>query len=105
LAERSALNQEINMHSSTVQIETSNPSRLIRRLCKHWSHKFEVSFDDQQGHIAFGDAQCLLTAGDGSLTAQVQTEDEAQLAQMETVVADHLQRMSADETFNFAWKR
>lgn len=93
------------MPSSTVQIETSNPSRLIRRLCKHWSHKFEVSFDDQQGRIAFGEAQCLLTAGDGSLTAEVQTEDEAQLTRMETVVADHLQRMSAEETFNFAWQR
>ncbi|AHL75671.1 cytochrome B561 [Stutzerimonas stutzeri] len=93
------------MLNSTAQIETSNPSRLIRRLCKHWSHKFEVSFDDQQGRIAFGEAQCLLTAGTGSLTAQVQTEDEAQLTRMETVVADHLQRMSADETFNFVWQR
>lgn len=90
---------------STVQIETSNPSRLIRRLCKHWSHKFEVSFDERQGQIALGDTQCLLTAGEGSLTAQIRTEDEAQLERMETVVADHLQRMSADESFSFAWRR
>jgi hypothetical protein len=93
------------MLRSTVRIETSNPSRLIRRLCKHWSHKFEVSFDDQQGHITLGDTNCLLTAGEGTLTAELQTEDEGQLARMETVVADHLQRMSADETFSFAWQR
>ncbi|HCJ27991.1 MAG TPA: DUF2218 domain-containing protein [Pseudomonas sp.] len=93
------------MLSSTVQIETTNPSRLIRRLCKHWSHKFDVSFDDQQGHIAFGGASCLLTAGEGNLTAKIQTEDEAQLEKMETVVADHLQRMSTDETFSFVWQR
>lgn len=93
------------MHSSIVKIETSNPSRLIRRLCKHWSHKFEVSFDDHQGRIALGDTDCVLIAGDESLTAELHTADEAQLAHMESVVADHLQRMSAEETFSFAWQR
>jgi hypothetical protein len=96
---------EIYMPSSSVRIETSNPSRLIRRLCKHWSHKFDVSHDDRQGRIALGDTDCLLTAGEGSLTAEIQTADEAQLARMETVIADHLQRMATDETFNFAWQR
>ncbi|MCQ4310522.1 DUF2218 domain-containing protein [Pseudomonas stutzeri] len=93
------------MLSSTVQIDTSNPSRLIRRLCKHWSHKFEVSFDDQQGSIALGAGKCLLRAGEGSLRAEVQAEDEAQLGRLETVVADHLQRMASDETFTFDWQR
>lgn len=93
------------MLSSTVQIQTSDPSRLIRRLCKHWSHKFEVDFDVHHGHIALGDTQCSLTAGENSLTANLQTQDEAQLARMETVVADHLQRMSAGETFSFDWQR
>ena len=93
------------MLSSTVQIQTSDPSRLIRRLCKHWSHKFEVDCDDQLGRIALGDTQCSLTAGENSLTATLQTVDEQQLTRMENVVADHLQRMSADETFSFAWQR
>ncbi|WP_019339128.1 DUF2218 domain-containing protein [Stutzerimonas stutzeri] len=93
------------MLSSTVQIQTSDPSRLIRRLCKHWSHKFEVDFDDRHGHIVLGDTQCSLTAKENSLIATLQTADEEQLTRMETVVADHLQRMSADETFSFAWQR
>ncbi len=93
------------MLSSAVQIQTSDPSRLIRRLCKHWSHKFEVDFDDRHGHIALGETQCSLAAGENSLPATLQTTDEEQLTRMEAVVADHLQRMSADETFNFAWQR
>ena len=93
------------MLSSAVQIQTSDPSRLIRRLCKHWSHKFEVDFDDRHGHIALGETQCSLAAGENSLTATLQTMDEEQLTRMEAVVADHLQRMSADETFNFVWQR
>ena len=93
------------MLSSAVQIQTSDPSRLIRRLCKHWSHKFEVDFDDRHGHIALGETQCSLAAGEHSLTATLQTMDEEQLTRMEAVVADHLQRMSADETFKFVWQR
>lgn len=93
------------MFSSTVHIVTTNPGRLIRRLCKHWSHKFEVSFDDQQGSIALGADHCQLTAGEGSLTAQIKSEDQTQLERLETVVADHLQRMSSEETFTFDWQR
>jgi hypothetical protein len=93
------------MLSSTVQIDTANPRRLIRRLCKHWSHKFEVDFDDQQGSIALGAGKCLLKVGEGSLSTEVQAEDEEQLARLETVVADHLQRMASDETFSFDWQR
>ncbi len=93
------------MFESTALIETTDPSRLIRRLCKHWSHKFEVHYDDHQGQIVLGDTHCTLTAGEGSLTTRLQTENEATLEQMETVVADHLQRMAGDETFTFVWQR
>lgn len=93
------------MPSSIVQIDTANPSRLIRRLCKHWSHKFEVDFDDQQGNIALGVGKCLLKAGEGTLNAEVEAGDEEQLQRLETVVADHLQRMASDETFSFDWQR
>ena len=93
------------MLSSSVRIQTSNPSRLIRRLCKHWGHKFEVNFDDQHGRIALGETTCLLEAGEGSLKAELQAADEAQLSRMEGVVADHLQRMATDEAFTFVWQR
>jgi hypothetical protein len=52
-----------------------------------------------------GETQFSLAAGENRLTATLQTTDEEQLTRMEAVVADHLQRMSADETFNFAWQR
>lgn len=93
------------MLESSVQITTTDPSRLIRRLCKHWSHKFEVTHDDRHGSIPFGSGHCELRADEGRLTALVRAEDAAQLEKLETVVADHLQRMAADETFSFDWKR
>jgi hypothetical protein len=93
------------MFSSTVTISTTNPSRIIRRLCKHWGHKFEVSFDDHQGSIALGDDHCQLNAAEGSLTAVVKTADESKLERLQTVVADHIQRMSSEETFTFNWTR
>lgn len=64
-----------------------------------------MDFDDHQGHVVLGATECWLTDGDNSLTVTLQTQDEEQLARMETVVADHLQRMSAGETFSFAWQR
>ncbi|NLX16856.1 MAG: DUF2218 domain-containing protein, partial [Ramlibacter sp.] len=33
--------------SSTAEIATIEPARIILRLCKHWGHKFAVRYDEQ----------------------------------------------------------
>jgi hypothetical protein len=90
---------------STAQIVTDNPQRLIRRLCKHWSHKFPVSFDEQQGEIELSLGHCLLKAQEGGLQVRLQAAEDEQILRLQTVVGDHLQRMAAAPLPEFAWNR
>ena len=93
------------MLSSTAQITTDNPQRLITRLCKHWSHKFPVSFDEQCGEIQLGLGPCLLEAQQGGLHVRVQAADSEQLLRLQTIVGEHLQRMAAAPLPEFTWDR
>jgi len=90
---------------STATITTIEPARIILRLCKHWGHKFPVSYDDTQGRIELPLGLCLLTAGDGKLTARLEGVSGADMARFEEVVADHAQRMARDETYTWDWRR
>lgn len=91
------------MLSSTAQIPTDNPQRLITRLCKHWSHKFPVSFDEQQGEIQLGLGTCVLKALEGSLHVRVQAADSEPLVRLQSVVAEHLHRMATAPLPAFTW--
>lgn len=91
------------MQASIAQVTTDTPQRLITRLCKHWGHKFPVQFDDRQGQIELSIGHCRLNALENALQVNLQAEDEQQLQQLQTVVAEHLQRMAATPLGEFVW--
>ncbi len=39
------------MTVSLADVVTAHASRYLQQLCKHWSHKFSVSFDERQGKV------------------------------------------------------
>src|SRR5690606_3487034 len=48
---------------SRCSVATTNGSRYLQQLCKHWAHKFEVEFDAERGRIAMPeDRVVILTA-------------------------------------------
>lgn len=92
------------MRTSQANLSTTDATRYIRRLCKHWSHKFTVSYDDQQGKIDFGSSNCQLFATTIHLTIQV-TALQNDLENLQKVVIDHLQRFTAaDENLDLEWQ-
>src|SRR3546814_14792976 len=85
-------------------IPTRDGSRLIKRLCTHWAHKLQVQFDESQAHVPFdADTRLWLEAGAEALQARLEAPDDARLAQLQGVVADHLHRLARGETLEIAW--
>ena len=39
---------------------TPDAARVMRRLCRHWSHKFAVRFDDHTGEIQINDVKVAM---------------------------------------------
>ena len=90
---------------ATATITTVEPARIILRLCKHWGHKFPVSYDDTQGRVELSNALLLMRAGEGQLIFRIEAPPDADIARLEQVVADHAQRMARGETYTWQWQR
>lgn len=82
------------MHAKQAEVQTSHASRYIKRLCKHFAHKVEAQWDDQQGVTDFPFGRCVMHASSSGLSLHCSAPEEAALERTCLVVADHLQRFS-----------
>lgn len=84
--------------SSTGRIETTNASRYLQQLCKHWAHKFDVTFDESQGTVPFPNgAVARMSADPQTLSIAVDAADKESLERMKTVIVEHLDRFAFRE--------
>ena len=91
------------MPTAKAEIATDHASRYLQQLCKHFAHKLPVTFDPTQGRIEFSIGTCSLAATPGLLTTQAEAADETNLAQLEQVVASHLERFAFREELKVGW--
>ena len=94
------------MNRYVADIASKDPSRLLRWLCNHWRHKFEIASDrDGHAHIPFGDGRAagFSVQGEG-LHASIEVPAGADAEAMQRVVESHLQRFARDETLVFEWR-
>ncbi|MEP7222216.1 MAG: DUF2218 domain-containing protein [Novosphingobium sp.] len=96
-------NQQANVTMAVVP--TASASRYLQQLCKHWSHKFDVTFDAQTGHIPMPSGSADLTAGDMALTVVCTINEGGDMARLQQVVADHINRFAFREgELQFNWQ-
>ena len=93
------------MPMSRAVVTTQSPSLNIKKLCRHFSHKAEVRFDDTSADIQFpfGEGRCL--AQEGVLIMEVEAMDDDLLARAEHVMSDHLIRFAHRESLSVEWHR
>ena len=93
------------MPATTATIATPEASRLIKRLCTHWGHKFSVDFDEQHGVVSFDDDVVLRLHADADvLRARIEACDPPALERFTGVVENHLQRMARANELAFHWQ-
>jgi len=96
----------MNEVRSTAVVPTASASRYLQQLCKHWSHKFAVTFDATQGHVPLPVGGGDLSAGDMGLTVQCAAATPEDLERMQQVVATHLERFAFREgELVFQWQQ
>ena len=103
------------MPSSIAFVPTTNGSRYLQQLCKHWSHDLEVDFSPDRGTIVFPrdargadwpeQALVTLTAHESALECRIDASAPGQLDGLKGVVARHLDRFAFREApLAFEWK-
>jgi uncharacterized protein len=89
---------------SIAEVATPNAGRYLQQLCKHFQHKLPVTHDERSGRIALSIGDCGLEADEGVLRLSLSTPDDAQMAQLQDVVARHLIRFAFREELKVDWR-
>ena len=87
---------------SQLTLETTEAQRVIKRLGNHWKHKFEVSETELYSKIFMPTATVTLTPQEQHLDVLIENQQE-DVARLEQVVIDHLNRMAQQE-FIVEWQ-
>jgi uncharacterized protein len=90
--------------SSEARMATNLPRRYLTQLCKHFEHRLEVSYAEDDGRITFPAGICTLKAEPEALVMRVEAADEEALHQVEGVVARHLERFAFREPPVINWQ-
>jgi hypothetical protein len=94
------------MPVSTATVSTGNAQSYMRKLGQHWSHRFTVIFDEDQGcTIQMTNAVCELRAHPDHLDLRLMVDSGEDQGRMESVVEEHLKRFGFREELQFAWNR
>ena len=90
------------MASATTRVPTAHASRYLQQLCKHWGHKYAVTFTPENGRIEMSAAVLVLDADAEGLGLLLTAEADV-LHAMEGVVERHLERFAFKEELKFHW--
>ena len=82
----------------TGEAATADAARVIRRLCRHWAHKFPVKFDDSSGEIQINEVRVAMQASPAALYVTLENPAGDVPERLPGVVADHLARMAGAES-------
>ncbi|MCC2095275.1 MAG: DUF2218 domain-containing protein [Hyphomicrobiales bacterium] len=95
------------MPSSTARITSASSRKYMIQLCKHWSHKLTVEWDERNGRIEFDPSRkCLLQTDGDHLDLRVETASGEELERTQNTVVNHLKRFAFREDFgDIAWTR
>lgn len=82
---------------------TEHASLYLKKLCRHFSHKVDTTFDDHQGVIHFSFGTCELNADPEQLQLHCQAKGE-DMATLQDVIERHLVRFATRDTLTVNWQ-
>ncbi len=93
------------MTSTTAHVPTTNGSRYLQQLCKHWGHKFEVDFTPDRGVVKLPAAVLTMVAHPEALELTISDAAEDDLPRLKDVIVKHLDRFAFREApLSYDWK-
>ena len=101
--------------TATASVPTTQGSKYLQQLCKHWQHNLAVAFTPEHGTVVFpkdargadwpGDALVTFDAGADALAVRIDASAAGQLEALKGAVARHLDRFAFREApLKFEWR-
>ncbi|RFA29000.1 hypothetical protein CAI21_11150 [Alkalilimnicola ehrlichii] len=91
------------MVRSEGRVETPKASNHLMRLCKHFSRKISVQYDEHSGLALFPWGSCRFKAEEGLLTFDCESADEAGMKELQQVLTIHVGMLSRRNPLPVHW--
>jgi len=85
------------MLTASSQFKTEKPGKYLVQLCKHFAHKVDVSYTEQEGKVNFPGGMALLNNKEDCLEFYVEAATEEQLEICQSVIESHIVRFAFRE--------
>ena len=85
-------------------ITTDTPALYIARLCQQFEHKLPVSYDAQQGRIAFDFGLSLLHADSSGLHMVTLSHTQKDLNKLKHMIGSHFERFVWQAPLQLDWQ-
>lgn len=85
-------------------IATDTPTLYIARLCQQFEHKLPVSYDAQQGRIAFDFGLSLLHADSSGLHMVTLSHTQKDLNKLKHMIGSHFERFVWQAPLQLDWQ-
>lgn len=86
------------------KVETSDGSRYINKLCKHFTHRVPATWNDYEGHVQFDMGTCEMKAESNSLRFVCIAENERDLNDILETVKSHFDRFAVKDQLVVEWQ-
>lgn len=92
------------MARSSALVPMEHASKYLQQLCKHWSHRLEVTFGPTHGTVKFPEAVATMNVREGGLEVVVEADASETVERLKGVVSSHLDRFAFREApLSFDW--
>lgn len=96
--------EKISPFIALSQIDNFDGSRMVNRLCKHFSHKIDAGWNDTQGYIEFAMGFCDMTAGNDFIRMRCGAKTKAELDEIRDCIDAHFNRFSKHSNNILHWR-
>jgi len=92
------------MPRSVARVATAKPAPYMKRLCRHFGHRVEVSFDGELGEIHMATGACrLAVTAPGELAPTATADDAESLERLSRVIGGHRERFGGRDELVVRW--
>lgn len=86
------------------RIASAEASRILQRLCFHFSRKVSAHYDAHQGQVHFPWGQCAMQARGEHLHLICQAQEAEQLARVREVIDQHVALLFRKHALTVQWQ-
>jgi hypothetical protein len=87
-------NESATQVSRKAIVETSDGSRYINKLCKHFTHRVPAQWSEHQGLVNFAMGTCDMLDDGQSLSFVCKAENESDLNEIIETIQSHFDRFA-----------